>query len=258
MLLPYWSTNSVSNFLSVAKNSRAPQIEFSFLPFHARSTDPNPPSNFVNARRIVDELKAVGKAPGVTVYLSFHAQGTGFDHEIGNNAKNFNDNFPTQYVNKAAQIIVCLSLDDYGTDVDFKRWARIVASKLSRNLIGRVAIRRCRVNSHGTVAQGSFAGVQNEYHGAITNNGTHYSNGDLVYYPAGQETAASLWSNNPAPQYSLDTFNSNTGGRSGVLLWRDKSRTPVVFDPARRNWSDPQTAFGAVEIAVAKSFLGVP
>ena len=267
VLLPYWNVASVGNFLSVAKNSRSPQIEFTFLPFRPRNTDPNPPSNFVNARRIVDELSAVGKAPLVTVYLSFHAQGTGYDQEIGVNAKNFNDNFLSQYINKAAQFNICPSLEDYGSDADFQRWAGIVASKLGSNFIGRVAIRRCGLNSHGTVAQGRFAGVQNEFHGSITGNGTHYSNdGNLVYYPAGRETAASLLGINHPPQYSLDSFKSGTSGRSGVLLWRpaynllwrDDSQSVVTFDPSRRQWNDPQTAFGSYEIAVAKLFLNIP
>ncbi len=298
VLLPYWSLTSVNNFLATFKDSEGrctkgpKEIEIAFVPYRIVSGSPKPPTNYQNVRRIINCLRGGGKTVFVTVHLSFHASGTSKDTAIGDNAKDFNDNFLRQYYNRAV-VAVCPSLEDQGSASDFNRWAGIVASKIDSNIISRVSLRRSddprHSNSNTLPSSLCFKGKcfrsrQAENHGKINNSGFAYSNdGNFVYYPIGSETEESIstvCADNPSPQYPLYSIYGPNGEelrrgfiehgvrslRNTMLLWRPAYNLLTknwdgakwVYSRCNRDFSDGRGAFDATEQNVLKLFLGIP
>ncbi|HEY6807125.1 MAG TPA: hypothetical protein VI306_26345 [Pyrinomonadaceae bacterium] len=250
ILLPHWSSPSVDNFLDTFKDTNGrcskgafSEIEFGFLPYsyenpNSDNSIPTPTDKYGNAKKVIDCFRNGGKTVYVTVYLSFHAPQNNNAGGIGDNAKNFNDNFLRQYFN-LARISVCPSLEDLDSDASqFPVWANLVASKIDSNLIGRVTLQRspnggitATMPSSNCFNEKCFATEKRtEYHGKFNSNGTVYSNdGAFVYYEVptangNVESSSSLISDNTYDSYSFSNFLNGTNSADNiVLLWRPRT-----------------------------------
>ena len=270
ILLPNWSSNSVENFLDVFRSSRGaactkgPQgIEIAFLAWQ----DHRPSRGYwKNADTIIGKLLEGGHQVFVTVHLSLHAVGSGFDGQIKANAKEFNDNLVAKYAGRVT-FNVCPSLEDYTTSAaEYQRWTNLVASQIASQNIGKVNLRRSGISSHTSPSRGAFHAVQQEYHGGFVGSGDAYSNdGNLVYYTPNREDSGSL-DGGSTPTYSLDTFKANAGNHSyTTLLWRPaynllrqyNSGSTVHFTKDGRNFNDGGSSFNSTEVTVLKKFLGI-
>jgi hypothetical protein len=266
------------------------EIEFGFLPYsyenpNSDNSIPTPTDKYGNAKKVIDCFRNGGKTVYVTVYLSFHAPQNNNAGGIGDNAKNFNDNFLRQYFN-LARISICPSLEDLDTDASqFPVWANLVASKIDSNLIGRVTLQRspnggitATMPSSNCFNERCFATEKRtEYHGKFNSNGTIYSNdGAFVYYEVpiangNVESSSSLISNNTYDSYSFSNFlNGANSADNIVLLWRPAYNVlrryvqnhQVFFTrDGRKNpdgtINDSQVSINSTEKNVLKGFLGV-
>lgn len=280
VLLPHWSAASIENFLSVFRDidgqySKGPsEIEIAFAPYLY-----NPGNSYKNAQDIINAFRQSGKKVYVTVHLSFHAEKTSKDHEISLNARDFGNTFLManrgDIMADKLIVSVCPSLEDIGSDADFKRWASSVASELSdANLRGKIYLRRSGIKSHVFPNEHlGFRGRQNEIHGEVPDERwAAYSNdGNLVYYPD-REVETSLKTDcdggNPLPRYSLTKFIdlTNKTNIGTILLWRPAynllvrgkdTQGNITYTKCNRDLSDSQTSFNSIEKRVLKNFLNI-
>lgn len=269
ILVSNWHPRSVDRLLAAFKDAhgrytRGPsRIEISFAPYIYPAALPR----YQNAQKIIDAFTASGKSVTANVFLTFHTPQRDSAADIERNARDFNNTFlRPNSANQRLTICVSPSLEDYGTDSEFRQWVDRVANQLDANLRGRVYLRRSGIRSQRISPDRRFRGVQSEYHGAVTTSGTHYSNdGNFVYYTAGNEDRNSV-SSSGEPRYSLNDFLSRTAGNTNtVLLHRPAYNVArkymkngrAYFDFNGRDFLNRCDCFDGTEQAVVRQFLGI-
>jgi hypothetical protein len=281
VLLANMSDTSINNLLAVFKDRQGRctlgprEIEIGFAPFTLFKNRVSGRSRYYNAERVAEALLAGGHVVSLTLHLSFHAKNTDLA-AVHAAARDYRTRlFLRKYADRC-NLALSPSLEDYLEDREIESWARSLERWISRDLLPKIAFRRSPDGRSRTAlpSKGKFRAVQLELHGEITSSPNVYSNdGNLVYYPDGDEDQDSLREDNGAVNrrtpYRLEEFTAAADqSPNAFLLWRPAynmlrkyrrsgSSGPWNYTRAGRDLSDGFGSFGQVEIRVLRSFLGI-